>query len=494
MYWIFISSILFLLSLAATLIRCPVEIYWNPDVLYLPTVLTDVLQNGGSLRSWSLASSPYLFPDLPLVFLSSVIAGHPFWGLVGFSVLQVCFFVWALGRFLRTLEPQVPSLYSFSYALLTVSFLLLLSEKFPILYLFLVPSMHIGAFLAALWAWPFLYNEKAPRIYFFPILSLLVLSDRFLLLELYVPAVLAWARRYGRGGPEFPQVSLRFFLSGLIGFGLHALLRTFLSMQAPNRLPVLEACKRNFEDFFHWLQHGELPGIFLFFALLTAILALFRGKERGFSFGFAGYFQLILIGIPPLTGLYSDETGLRYTVPAFYMVPALFGALVISRHLGKRKNSRNVALLGAILGLGGYTIFSSPKPLQESWIFAGIPTPPEAKCVDELHRTEPFVAVVADGKTAKRIIVYSREKIRAISVDYSTLEGSHLLSNREWYLFPPEGPYAVIPEGLGEARIRSFYGNPDQIRECQNDKKAVWIYTEPNTIRNLLQRPFQKTK
>ncbi|WP_039948827.1 hypothetical protein [Leptospira fainei] len=493
MYWIFVSGFLFVGSLSLTLARFPVEIYWNPDALYLPTLLTDILHNGGSLRGWSLASSPYIFPDLPLVFLLSVLTKQPFWALVSFSILQASFFVWALGRFLRTLEPQVPAKYSYSFSLLTASFLLLVSEKFPILYLFLLPAMHTSAFLATLWAWPYLYNERTPRFFFFPILSLLVMSDRILLLELYLTAALAWTRRYGSWGTIFPQLSLRFFLSGVLGFGLHTFLRTFLSMEASSKISVIESFRRISEDLIRWASQGDLPGIFFILAVIAGIWALFRGKERGFSFGFAAYLQLILLGIAPMAGLYTDEYSLRYCVPAFYLAPALFGTLILSRDLGKRKNSRNFAMLGIIIGLSSLMLLGPLIP-EGSWGFQGIPKPPEVKCVDSLSETENFVLVLTDGKKAKRILVYSDKNVRALSVDFSTLEGSHSLSNREWYIFPPEGPFAVLPEGLGEARIRSFYGEPTKILECPNTKKRVLIYEDTVKIRTLLQRPFQKTK
>ncbi|PJZ70945.1 hypothetical protein CH373_07555 [Leptospira perolatii] len=494
MLWIWVSSFVFLISLGWALFHFPLEIFWNSDVLYLPALLTDVLRDGGSFRGWSLTPSPYFFPDLILVYLFGTFTPSYFWALICFAIFQSLLFVWVLGRFLRTLEPELPPEFSYSLSLLTGTFVLLLGEKFFALYLILLPTMHTSAFLISLWAWPYLFREKLPRYVFLPVLVLTAISDRILFLELFLPAGLAWIARYGRIGTLFPQFSIRFFLTGAISFGTYMALRSFLFIEAPGRISPVLSFSKWLGDLSRWIGEGQLPGIFILLSLFTGFWALSRSKAEGTGFAFAGFFQILLVICPPLVGLYIDEYSLRYSAPAFLITPALGISLMSSRTKERlsQKIFRNTVISVFITALFLYS-FLSPTP-SGSWQFKENVKPWEAECVDELVKDEHFVFVIADFWRAKRILVYSKEEIRALHVDYSTLQGSHTISNKEWYIFPPEGPIAVLPDGLGESRIVSFYGHPTKIVKCQNSEKSLWIYEPNQKIRELLVRPFQKTK
>lgn len=492
MIWLWISSGIFAISLAISLLGAPKEIFWNTDALYLPSILIDVIRDGGSLRSWSFAPTPYFFPDLPLVFLFGSLTGNAFGAIFLYAVFQALFFAWALGRYLSAIEPKATKPQSYSLALLSLSFFFLVAERFPLLYNFFLPSLHISAFFAALWIWPFLTREKVRKYLVFPILILFTASDRILVFELFLPAALAWARRYGRWGISFPLISVRFFASGAIGIGLYSFSRIFLSISSPNKIPTGESVTLWWGDLLDSLLTGDLQGIFLVFAILTGLWCLAKSKEWGHGLAFSGYSQILLVFLPPLAGLYAGQNGFKISLPAILMTPALIGVLVAFRNPKFASNARNFALLGSILGLG---IFSAWNRGSEAYLhFFEIPKPKEAICLDLLKETESFVFVVSEAQKARRIFAYSEKRVFAYPIDFSTLEGAQTISNREWYLFAPEGPIGVIPEGLGEYRIRSFYGEPSKIVSCPNAAGTVWIYEETSRIREFLQRPFQKTK
>ncbi|TGL59000.1 hypothetical protein EHQ64_17985 [Leptospira sarikeiensis] len=466
--------------------------FWNSDALYLPSVLIDVIRDGGSLRTWSFAPTPYFFPDLPVIFLFGSITENVFRALLLYAILQTSLLTFLLGKFIRVLEPKMHYTHSYSLSLLTVSSLLLIADKFPMLYYLYFPSVHISAFLATLWIWPYLKREKVPKYSVFPLLSILTLSDRILILELYLPAVLAWARRYGRWGISFPLISIRFFATGLIGLGLQSLVKVFLTVNSPNKIPTLESLSNWGNDLITGILSLKLSAIFLLFAILGGILCLRKGKESGHSYGFLGYFQLSLCFLPPLFGLYSSENALKYSIPAFVFVPIFFGILPSVKNPTYLGHSRNFALLGLILSLGILSAFVEPPTNIRSW--TQTIQPEETICVDEWKEKDSFVFVLSESRKAKRILTYSEKRVLAYPIDFSTLEGSYSVSNKEWFLFPPEGPVAVLPDGLGESRVKSFYGEPSRILECSSGNGKIWVYEETDKIRDYLQRPIQKTK
>ncbi|MCR1792471.1 hypothetical protein K0V43_02715 [Leptospira sp. id769339] len=494
MVWLWISIIIFLVSLIFSLFTAPKEIFWNMEALYLPSVLIDVLRDGGSLRTWSFAPTPYFFPDLPIVFIFGYITENVFRTLTFYAIFQTSLLAYLLGKFVRAMEPKMPRPQSYVFSLLSLSSILLIAEKFPLLYFLYFPSVHISAFLTTLWIWPYLRREKVkiPKYSIFPLLSILTLSDRILILELYLPAALSWARRYGRWGTSFPLISIRFFATGLIGLGLHSLIKIFLAINSPKKLSTLESISHWWSDFFASILSLKLSGVFLLFAILGGVLCLRKGKESGHSYGFLGYFQLSLCLLPPLLGLYSGENSLKYSIPAIVMVPVLFGILPSVQNQNYLSHSRNFAFLGLLFGLGVFAIFGEGEAQfrdpSESI------RPPETVCVDEWKEKDSFVFVLSEPRKARRILAYSEKRVLAYPIDFSTLEGSYSVSNKEWFLFPPEGPIAILPDGLGESRIKSFYGEPTRVLHCESGSGKIWVYEDNAKIRDFLQRPVQKTK
>ncbi|TGK03836.1 hypothetical protein EHO59_09900 [Leptospira semungkisensis] len=492
MIWLWTSIIIFIISLAFSVIGFPKELFWNTEALYLPTILLDVLRDSSPLRGWSFAPTPYFFPDLPAIFVLGYATGDIFKTLVIYAILQVTILALVLGRFIRTLEPKMGRTQSYTLSFLSLSFLFILSEKFSLLYFLYLPSTHISAFITTLWIWPYLRKEKVPKNSVFPILSLITLSDRILVFELYFAAALCWARRYGRWGISFPLISLKFFFAGAVGIALNMVLRVLLTIQSPNKIPITDSILLWWKDLVGSLLQLGLPGIFLVCSFITALWCLKKSKEWGHSLGFIGYFQLILVLLPPLTGIYTGENGLKISLPAFVMVPVLFGVLLSLRNPGDRSNSRNFAILGLIIGLGIFTGYR--RQSEGNWAPISFSRPDEVSCVDDWKEKDSFVLVLAEARKAKRIFIYSETKTLAYPIDFSTLEGAHTLSNKEWFLFPPEGPIAVLPDGLGEHRIKSFYGEPTRILDCPNGLGKILVYEETQKIIELLQRPFQKTK
>ncbi|ASV10263.1 hypothetical protein B2G50_19890 [Leptospira interrogans serovar Canicola] len=108
--------------------------------------------------------------------------------------------------------------------------------------------------------------------------------------------------------------------------------------------------------------------------------------------------------------------------------------------------------------------------------------------MDEITRKSPISIVISDFWTSKMIRVFSKEKFQSIHVSYGTLEGSHTISNREWYFKDAPGIIAVLTEGLGEDRVLEIYGTPFSITKC--GEKNLYLYKDHQKFKEILRRPF----
>ncbi|XDD52278.1 hypothetical protein AB3N59_18220 [Leptospira sp. WS92.C1] len=506
-----ISLLVFFVSLFFSLALSPEEIYLNSDILYIPTVVLDLFRDGGNFLSWSYTPSPYFFPDFPAIGLLFLLFGNAQKALLCFAFLQTILFAVLMERFwiytreerkrkkLTGPESQMVK----SWVLLLTSFLLLGARQFPALYILFLPSIHASAFLVCLYIWPLIHRKLENRqigILFFWIL-LTTAADRILFAELVLPAVFSgflYPSKENSGWKRFfPQSSKIVLGAGAAGLILHSILKSFLYIERPGKIPTLVSLHRATEDgnrFFTeaslWIRSGlretiPVPAILLCVFAIALVFSLGRiRKTRSTSFLF--FFFVILFFLPIANGAYIDEYSIRYAAPALILGPFF---LLFVAGFPKRNLTLAIFLLFLLLLK---TAQKLPEKPENAILRLALSIPQEAVCLDKISEKEPISLVVADFWTAKRIRVFSEHKIPAIHVAYGTLEGSHTISNRDWYLKDYFGSVAVATHGLDEGRILDVYGVPTQKHHCETTN--VWIYHDPVKILEALKRPFQKTK
>ncbi|AXR70124.1 hypothetical protein [Leptospira mayottensis] len=511
------SLILFFASLLFSLSLSPQEIYLNSDILYLPTLALDVLADGGNFLSWSFTPSPYFFPDFPIVSILFLIFENAQKALICFAFLQTILFTILMERFwLFAREERKGKPLSSkeirrvrSWILLLISFLLLIAKNFPTLYIMFLPSIHTSAFLVTLYAWPLIHKTFQKRKVW--ILTLWIVltaaSDRILFVELIVPGILAgflfpsqiprsqrsgWKRLF-----PLPESSKILIVSGIAGLILHEVLKSFLFIERSGKIPINLSLTRAIMDgtrFFMeaqaWIFSGfkskiPIPAILISILIIALTLSLIRIKKSK-STAFLFFLFAILFFAPILTGLYIDEYSLRYVSPALILAPFL---LLSITEFPKRNLALTIFLLFLLLL---FIRQKAPQNIENLFYRLFQTVPQEAQCVDEISEKTPISLVISDFWTAKRIRVFSKKRIPSIHVAYGTLEGSHTISNREWYLKDYPGTVAVFTQGLGENRIQEIYGTPSGKTQCGESK--IYFYTDFRKIGQTLRKPFQKTK
>ncbi|EMP03519.1 hypothetical protein [Leptospira santarosai] len=502
------SFILFFVSLFFSLALSPQEIYLNSDILYLPTLALDVLVDGGNFLSWSFTPSPYFFPDLPIVTVLLLIFENAQKALICFALLQTILFAVLMERFwIFVREEKKGKSLSHketrrvgSWVLLLISFLLLASKNFPTLYIVFLPSIHASAFLVTLYAWPLIHKTFQKRQVWTLIvwITFTVASDRILFVELIVPGILAgFLFPSDMRKRVFPESSRILIVSGIAGLILHAILKSFLFIERSGKISIDRSlaqvttdCIRFFTEAQVWIHSGlkgkvPIPAILILILIVALAFSLIRIKKSK-STAFLFFLFAILCFAPIVTGSYIDEYSLRYVSPALILAPFL---LLSATEFPKRTLTLTTFILFLLLLFIGQK--TSPN-IENSFDRLFRTVPQEAQCVDEISEKTQISLVISDFWTAKRIRVFSKKRIPSIHVAYGTLEGSHTISNREWYLKDYPGTIAVFTQGLEEKRIQEIYGTPSGQTQCKELK--IYFYEDFRKIGEALRKPFQKTK
>ncbi len=168
----------------------------NSDLLYLPTLFSDLMSRGGRISDWFLTPAPYFFPDYPVYFVAYVLGSGTYSRLVIFSVAQTLLTfgaIWLLARRVSTSQTLMAAV-TITIALVWLA--LNVGEPFVILF---ASASHYGSFvaailLAALWIWYRTPQEQSGNSAWLlsaicAVAFLSTLSDNFFVVQALVPLV-----------------------------------------------------------------------------------------------------------------------------------------------------------------------------------------------------------------------------------------------------------------------------------------------------------------
>jgi len=119
---------------------------FNSDALYLPTLMRDLLADGGRIQDWYLTPAPYFFPDYPLFFIAYLAAPTAYLQFAVFAALQILALLLALFILAKCAVRRAwlaACLITLAFVWFAVGF----GEPFVLL---LTSAYHYGAFICAL--------------------------------------------------------------------------------------------------------------------------------------------------------------------------------------------------------------------------------------------------------------------------------------------------------------------------------------------------------
>jgi hypothetical protein len=166
----------------------------NADLLYLPTLFSDLIAKGGRIADWFLTPAPYFFPDYPTYLVAYLLGADTYSRIALFSIAQTMltfFAIWLLAR-------QVSRTDTLTHAVTVTIALIWLALRAgdPFVILFASAS-HYGIFVSAIFFGALWLNDRSreghprARALFLSTVCVLaflsVLSDTLFIVQVLVP-------------------------------------------------------------------------------------------------------------------------------------------------------------------------------------------------------------------------------------------------------------------------------------------------------------------
>jgi len=167
----------------------------NSDLLYLPTLFSDLISEGGRISDWFLTPAPYFFPDYPLYLISYVLGSGTYSRIMVFSLSQTVLTCCALWLLAKRVSQSAAFVHAVTITIGLIWFALNVGEPFVIL---LASASHYGIFIAAiifaaLWIQYRTTGDQSRNGLRLSAICILVflstLSDNFFIVQVIVPFV-----------------------------------------------------------------------------------------------------------------------------------------------------------------------------------------------------------------------------------------------------------------------------------------------------------------
>ena len=471
----------------------------NSDTLFLPTLLSDILVNGGSLSDWSLPPAPYFFPDL-LVFLISYLLGMgPYLQLLVFAVLQstlVLVAVWLLAKQCVNSNSVVCATFITS----TLIYLALLSNQpfdfvsgGPFI-LMLVSVFHFGVFLTTLFFVPLWLRvvdqrfEDKPSFFNIFLIStlafLMSISDAFFIIQTIAPlfTIVILASLVERRVPSRKILISSFFtlLSAAAGFFTYSLLASTTTRPSPH-IGIAGIFVR-LNEIFEVVNSvmTVYPFFILIFFSYCAIVtrATFRWlktSEKVSTIDWLSVFSIlsILTTLAALLVLTNTPTlGVRYLIPLFFW-PIIVLVLFASQYLKRWFVPITIAM--SVMTMLQLTV-RSDELLKRNTLTLDF-QPSEIACIDEGLKKTNARNGVAQYWDARYLQSFSKLGL-SVAQCSKNLDRMYFVTSkkyfRERYDFAISSADINADWKISEKTLIQSGGRPTSIKHCGS--KTLYVF------------------
>lgn len=477
----------------------------NSDTLFLPTLLSDLLQKGGQVSDWSVPPSPYFFPDLTLFFIFFVIGLKPYMQLVAMAFIQMLFVslaVWLIAKNTRNQHPLFSS--ALSVAILTY-FALAVNKSFDFVsggpfVLMLVSVFHFGIFITSLffiycWLNSFdnFYGSNIDSTTKKRYLNLLAaatlaflssISDSFFIIQTIVPLVALTFVRACLEHRSFKRIFNLPLVVVLIASAAGLVSGNFLGFVTTRPQPHLgldgyAQRLQSIIDVFVSLVTVYPVFLVIFFCYLAIVTVstyrFFTDIRNLNKFDWLSVFSLISIlsTIAALLTLQNIPTiGARYLIPLFFW-PVIVLSMLIGN--GLRKWHHPFALLISVpltilVSFNSYALIQSKKLDLDFY-------PSEIACVDEFLKQTGSRNGIAQYWDARYVQNLSRLNLVIAQYSPDLHEINAFTSNK---YFVQDYDFAISSANINNQwkisyeKLVSSCGKPKLVKRCGS--KVVYVY------------------
>lgn len=435
-----------------------INIFFNSDTLYLPSLYKDLIQEHNGLKGWYLSGAPNFFPDMIFYFIIMFFTNNFIVSSFLFPVFQYIALLFLIKRVFQLIIPNYSYLFASLANLLMMLFFFvtLCSNDFGFTFYLLSNSFHTGAFIMAFLCLIISLNylKSAKRlnlIILFFICTLCILSDRLFIILFSIPifSIIIFLKDILYRKKIITLLITN--ISGLIlGLFIFKSIRSgsYITIPPPHRMmdfnniiPSYKILKDQMGVYITNLNFQTIIIIGSIISLLIIIFIFFSNlkKEKPLSI-FTLYcfisiaYILIVFLTPVLSGSYTGWDIQRYNIYAFYISIINIG-VITAYYFNKFHNNKlflKIIMSIIIVSLAfssyiGYKQFSI-SGLNNYFSFY----PERVKCIDELSKKEKLSCGVAEYWTAKYTTMFSKNNVKVYAV-HDDLIPYHHVTNSNWF-------------------------------------------------------------
>lgn len=445
------------------------NVFFNSDTLYLPSIYYDIFRDGGAIKDWELNPAPNFFPDMPLYFILMAILKDFILASVVFAILQYLFVFGLMGAIFRLLFPVHSNTYYLLINTLLTFFLLetlFFTKDFYYTFIILSNAYHMGSFVLALSCFyltlKYTFKPKIGQLILLFLLQFLgVLSDKLFIITFIAPLIattlLLSKSLKIKLTLVYASISILALISGLFTFYWLIESKT-LSICTPPLVKETNTILLSWHTFIelmtHFAVHFGFKQIILSLFLVTSVLNLvFCFQQRSkplspFKFYqfFVLFFTMIVLFAPILSGNFLTGDQIRYNLYPFCLFPLHIAVLLAhwqNANPIKSYTKYAVALIGPLILLVGFIQFK-PKSLNSFMHYY----PPTVRLIDSIAHTQKLGYGIADYWNAKKITMFSKEGLLVYHVDGAVALYPHV-ANINWY-YKPDTFNFILMNGISD--------------------------------------------
>lgn len=435
--------------------RTPMS-YSASDVIYLQTLVEDVLVRGGRYwHAWYLTPAPYFFPDGLFALAARAITADPLRGVAWAALFQLSALALGAWLALREVDRALAWLGPCVIALLA---LLGLDGAVP-LHLLVTPVHHTGAAVVLLFlgAAATHFLRTGSRVALVTSLVLLAAgssSDGLLVAGVSVSGALvaAWAWKT-RAPLRVRWFSLLAMVVAVLGGQGARLLSSHpqgrvQSVHLERLLTTLAAMARDLAAWppLTWVCAAAVP--------LSVVLVSRRRLHPLFI-------AWVLCGLGMLGGVVASGNVADAGWGRYVLWPVLAAALALSVWTLQHRHGLAVAAAFALV-----VVVATVRPA--SWVAPTSritsPVPAEVQCVEALATRIGAPVVIADYWRAKPLVLFS-STLRAAQVQPDLNSVQRWIMSLDWF-GPIEQTGLVIADGFDPAVLQATFGQPAEVTVC----------------------------
>jgi hypothetical protein len=436
------------------------DIFFNSDMLYLPSLYRDLFIDHNSFKGWNLSPSPAFFPDMAIFFtgmflFNDFIVVSLVYGLFQYVVILLLFVM-----IFKMIIPQRPLFYASFSNLLMLLFFFAAAFKGDFLFTFFLVSnaFHTGAFVMALLClvltFQYLINQRKANLVLIFVFSILaIMSDRLFIIMYLAPFILIsgfYAATTDR--KRFLPLVITTVVSLVAGITAFNLISGsgYVYLAKPHKMLDLSNSWSSFlvlmDQLGTYLRLFNFKSAIIVISLVSFITVCFNFVKDFFQhrekrndlptiYGlFTILFTVFVFGAPILSGSYTGWDTLRYNIGAFYLSVFNVGYLLYLLSEKNKTQAWSVKRIGYVMiviaAFAVITIFVrfSAKGIKDYFGYY----PEVVKDIDNLAQTENLKLGVGSYWLAKYTTMFSKHGLVVHPV-FDPIAPYHHITNQNWF-------------------------------------------------------------